>query len=106
MVAVSTNILEKLTLFAALPVQALLSQLESGFIAEPSDRRELQRLWERTSKAFTAKQPARSSLDAADLHPIEDADPAKLEALLARMKAYPPYDSHPSNIFDVKLSNW
>jgi len=104
MVAVSTNIVEKLTLFSALPVQALLSQLESGFIAEPSDRRELQRLWETTSKAFTAKPPTRSSLDAADLRPTEGADPAKLEALLIRMQAYPPYDSHPSNIFNVKLS--
>ncbi len=104
MFVASTNIVEKLTLFAALPVQALLSQLESGFIAEPSERRELQRLWETTSKTFMAKSPTRSSVDPADLRPIESADPGRIEVLLARIRTYPPYDLHPSSILDVNLS--
>jgi hypothetical protein len=100
----SPLIIEKLTLFSVLPPQALLSNLESGFIAEPADKVVLQHLWEKANEAYKSiGHASRSFSDPGDFQPIENVDQSKIESMLNRIRLYAPYDSHPTNIYNVRI---
>ncbi len=97
-------LVSKATLFAALPVQALLSQLDSGFISEPSDRTDLQNLWQQANRAYAATPSSRSYASTDDTRPLEGVDDAKLNGTLSRIRTYSPYDTHLSEILSVRIS--
>ena len=96
---------KKLTMFSALPLQALLSHLDSGFIAHPTDRKVLQDLWEKTNKLYsTSGSPKRSFLTSNDLRELDGVDQTKVENLMKRVKTYSPYDVHTTKIYNVRIS--
>lgn len=101
----SPPIISKITLFSVLPAQALLSNLDSGFIAEPADRVILHSLWEKTNKAYLSiGHPSRSFANPEDIRPMENVDKHKIESALSKIKLYAPYDSHPTGIYNVRIS--
>ena len=95
----------KLTMFSALPQQALLSQLDSGFIAEPTDRNVLQNLWESANSSYNScGPPTRSFAIQNDIHELNDLDQSRVENILGRVRVYSPYDSHTTGIYNVRIS--
>lgn len=102
---VSRPTVKKLTMFSALPQQALLSQLDAGFIAEPTDRNVLQGLWEKTNKSYSScGPPSRSFVTRNDIRQLDGVDQSRVESLLRRVRLYSPYDSHATNIYNVRIS--
>jgi hypothetical protein len=100
----SSNIIEKLTLYSVLPFQVLLSKFDSGLIAEPSDKNTLYKLWEKTSRAYTGIGPgSRSLLGNGDIREIDDIPKSKKESLINRILLYPSFESK-TNIFYVRIS--
>jgi hypothetical protein len=102
---VSLPRVQKLALYSAVPPQPLLMQFDAGFIASPSDRSEIQRLWDRTNRAYGGLEgPDRSLVNPTDTRPLEGVDDVVIEAVLARTRLYPPFDSHPPQLVAVRLS--
>lgn len=102
---VSRPIMKKLTMFSALPQQALLSQLDAGFIAEPTDRNVLQGLWEKANRSYSScGPPSRSFVTRNDIRQLDGVDQSRVESLLRRVRLYSPYDSHATNIYNVRIS--
>ena len=98
-------LVRKLTLYSAIPPQGILSQLDSGFIAEPSDKATLLSMWEKASQSYNSKTSAdRSFVEVDDIRDVEDVDQKTIEKVLSQAKLYPPHDSHQTNIFDVRIS--
>jgi hypothetical protein len=96
---------QKLTLFSVLPQPILLSQLDGGFIAEPKDRAALQEIWQKANHAYGEVGPAsRSYANLDDVRRIDDAPGGKIEKTLRRIKLYAPYDSHPTEIVNARIS--
>ena len=103
--AVSLPRVPKLALYSAVPPQPLLSQFDAGFIAAPSDRAELQRSWDRASRAYQGLEgPERSFVDPTDTRQLIGVDGDAVEGILARTRLYPPFDSHPPQLVAVRLS--
>lgn len=95
----------KLTLYSVLPQQGLLSQLDGGFIAEPSDREELRNRWERASASYAQCGPStRSFLSPDDCRALEGVEPARVDKLLQRVRTYAPYDTHATGLYSVRIS--
>lgn len=96
---------KKLTMFSFLPKQALLSQLDTGFIAEPNDRNVLQSLWERANKFYNnLGLPERSFATSNDIHHLDGIDQSRIENELRIARTYSPYDSHTTKIHNVRIS--
>src|SRR5947209_10068689 len=66
----------KLTLYSVLPPQGILSQLDAGFIASPSDRATLLSLWQKANSAYSKTTPDRSFSTPADLRAPNAVSPA------------------------------
>jgi hypothetical protein len=99
------RITKRITLYSVLPVQELMFKFDLGLIAEPSDKSTLIELWEKANKAYSKIGAAtRSHSDAKDVRSIENVDESKITKLLARVKQYPTYNSHPTSIYYVKIS--
>lgn len=98
------NLVRKITLFSILPQQHLLAQLDGGFIAEPQDKSALQTLWQHANNAYNNYMGLRSFLAEDDVRKLEGVPQSKVTSLLNQIKNYPPYDTHPTNIFDVRIS--
>jgi len=82
-----------------------LSQLDSGFVAEPSDKGEALMLWKEANQAYNSHgSPVRSLLTPDDIREVKDVDPEQVEKVLNQAKLYPPHDSHPTNIYNVRIS--
>ncbi|GEM_PF-3414884 len=96
--------IRKLTLFSALPQQALLSQLESGFIAEPNDKEKIQMLWQNASNAYNRGSPSRSFITQDDIKQLIDVEQSQIDSILSQVRNYAPYDSHPTSIYNVRIS--
>jgi hypothetical protein len=95
----------KLTLCSALPAQGLLQNFDAGFIASPSDRNALLKMWQKASEAYGfAGHSLRSYANADDVRVVDGVDPAKIENILRRARQYAPYDSHPVGVYDVRIS--
>jgi hypothetical protein len=93
----------KLTLYSALPPQAVLSQLD--LIAEPSNKDILLKMWQRANAAYNGlANPFRSLASPDDVQPLEGVSKTKVDALVERTKLYPPYDSHTFSINNVRIS--
>ena len=97
-------VVKKATMFSALPIQDLLSQLDAGFVAETPSRAILQELWKRASAAYATTIPARSFLMRGDLRPLEDANGEKVQRTFDRIRPYPPFDTHPSEVMNARIS--
>lgn len=98
-------LVRKLTLCSVLPQQMLLSQLDSGFIAEPNDKKELLRFWENAKIAYNECGPSsRSYITTDDIKQIDGVEPSIISNTLNQVKNYGPYDSHPTNIYNVRIS--
>ncbi len=94
----------KLTLYSVLPQQALQSQLESGFIAEPNDKKELQAIWKSAKSAYNnSGPPSRSFITDDDIKQI-DGFKDLIDSTLKQAQNYSPYDSHVTNIYNVRIS--
>ncbi len=94
----------KLTLYSCMPAQGVLSQLDAGFIINPSDRTTLLTQWEKASREYNKQANGfRSFVSEEDIRPIETVSSAKKEALLKRIKVYPPYDSHSTQLCNVRI---
>ncbi len=77
----------KLTLYSVLPQQAMLAQLDGGFIAEPSDREELRERWEGASTSYAQCGPGtRSFLAPDDCQALEGVEQARVDELLQRVR--------------------
>lgn len=88
-----------------LPPQVLLSQLDFGFLAEPTDRHILQGLWEKANRSYNSFGSAsRSFAGPEDIRPLENVDRLKIEKMLDRIRLYQPFDSHPTSICTVRMS--
>jgi hypothetical protein len=97
--------ISKITLFSVLPVQTLFFNLDLGVIADPTDRVVLHSLWEKANKAYASIGPeSRSYATSEDLRPIEKVAKSRIESLLNRIKLYSTYDSHPTYIYNVRIS--
>ncbi len=95
----------KLTLFSSVPAQVLLQGFDAGFVARPSDRNALLKMWEKASEAYNlAGNSFRSYSTADDLRVVTGVDSIRLESILKRAKQYPPYDSHPIGIYNARIS--
>src|SRR6267143_4827173 len=95
----------KLTLFSVLPQPILLSQLDGGFIAEPKDRSSLQEIWKKANHAYGEIGVAsRSFADPDDTQKIADTASGRITNTLKRVRLYAPYDSHPTEILNVRIS--
>src|SRR5438876_7192834 len=83
----------KLTLFSAVPAQGLLQSFDSGFVAGPSDRNALLKMWEKASAAYNlGGNSFRSYSTADDVSVVDSANSARIESILKRAKQYAPYD--------------
>jgi hypothetical protein len=92
-------LVEKISLAGVLPAPALLSQLDAGLIASPSNRVELLAMWERSNRAYQRVGPASRSFSTdEDLRPLEGVTGDRVERIAARLKNYPPFDAHPTRI--------
>src|SRR5256885_6544324 len=101
----SKSLVRKLTLYAVLPPQTILSQLDSGFVAEPSDKATALMLWQKASQAYNSHgSPDRSILTSDDIREAKDVDSNEIERVLNQAKLYPPHDSHPTGIYNVRIS--
>jgi len=98
------GLVRKITLYSVLPVTALLSQLELGFVASPSDKGSLQTAWETASVEFNKGDPARSLASPSDVRAAPKIEPKLLETVMERARKYPPYDSHLTQVCNVRLS--
>lgn len=95
----------KLALYSAVPPQPLMSQFDAGFIASPSERTELQRLWEDSSRAYSQLPGAqRSYLAPDDVRGLVGIDPVDLNKAVERSRLYPPFDSHHPEIVAVRIA--
>lgn len=98
-------IVRKLTLFSVLPQHELMAQLDGGFIANPSDREELRRQWERASRFYAeCDTGTRSFLSPDDIRPLEGGDTKRAESLIRRVRTYPPYDTHTTDAYNARIS--
>ena len=100
----SDKTVRKLTLYGVLPVQAVMSQLEAGFLSHPMDRATLQAEWQRARQAYAKLTLDRSNVSAEDVKEVEGVTATKLEAMRARVRKYAPYDTHTSDIRKVRIS--
>ncbi len=97
--------IDKLTLFSVLPQPILLSQLDGGFIAEPKDRAALQETWKKANHAYSETGVAsRSFVNPDDTQKIDETATGRIANALKRIRLYPPYDSHPTEILNVRIS--
>jgi hypothetical protein len=97
----------KVNAILSIASQALLAQLDSGFIASPSDRNILMKKWESASTKYKSSSiPFRSYLMSDDLENLDQKqiDPQLVSNALNRAKLYPPYDSHPIQIYNINIS--
>lgn len=96
---------KKLSLHAALPQQVLIAQLENGLIAEPADQQALLAAWVRASTAYAnCGPPSRSFITARDLRPLKGVAARRPSATLKRIRTYPPFDTHVTDLYDVPVS--
>ena len=98
-------VVRKLTLYSAVPPQGILSQLDSGYVAEPSDKGTLLSIWEKASRVYSSElSSVRSAIGADDIRDVHDVDKRLVENVLSQAKLYPPHDSHPTSIYEVRIS--
>ena len=99
------RVVRKLTLFAAAPAHILLSNFDAGFIAEPSDKATLLRMWGKASAAYNSRgDHLRSIIGKDDDQEYVGVEETKVGEMLSRVKQYAPYDSHETGIFNVRIS--
>src|SRR5437867_5742403 len=98
------RLVRKITLYSVLPVNALLSQLDLGFVAAPSEKGLLQTAWETASAEYNKGDPARSLASPSDVRASTKIEPKLLDAVMERARKYPPYDSHPTKVGNASLS--
>jgi hypothetical protein len=99
------QITKRITLYSVSPVQVLLFKFDLGLIAEPLDKSTLIEMWEKANKAYSKiGTSTRSHSDEKDVRSIKNVDESKIENLLARVKQYPTYNSHPTGIYYVRIS--
>lgn len=99
----NTPLTRKITLFSVLPPQSILAQFDAGFIAEPSSKEKVLGLWQNANKAYkSVGTPSRSCLRPGDIRTVPDT--SDTNEFLSRVKKYPPFDSHNSGIYEVRLS--
>ena len=95
----------KLTLYSVLPPQGILSQLESGYVAEPNDKTTVLTMWAKASQAYNTEGSAlRSYVEADDIREIDDVNPEIVEEVLNKAKLYAPHDTHATSIYKVRIS--
>ena len=98
------NKTSKLTLFSALPPAGLLTQFDAGFIAEPSERDALLALWQKANGSFNRFSPLRAIATKEDVEQLQEVEERIARLMLSRAKSYPPYDSHSTGIYNVRIS--
>lgn len=95
----SGNIVEKLSLYGILPAQALLAQFDSGQIAFPPKRDDLLTAWTGANSAYLARaNPSASFVGPNDMKDFDGVPKAQVTTTLQRLKNYPPFDSHHSQM--------
>jgi len=96
---------EKLTLYSVLPQQILLSQLDSGFVAEPNEKKVLHDLWKNAKAEYDeCGSASRSFITTNDIKPLEKIKKSQIDRTLNQVRNYAPYDSHPTDILNVRIS--
>ncbi len=82
-------VVRKLTLYSAVPPQGILSQLDSGYVAEPSDKGTLLSIWEKASRVYSSElSSVRSAIGADDIRDVHDVDKRLVENVLSQAKLY------------------
>jgi hypothetical protein len=100
----SQNVVEKLSLHGILPAQNILSQFDAGLITAPSTKADLLKAWTASSTAYAAKLAAEGNLQSGDVSPMPASLAAKTTALLGQIRNYPPFDSHRTELAQVKVA--
>lgn len=101
----SPQVVRKLTLFSVLPLANLFQQFDSGLISNPASKQALQSMWNTASQAYGAAASAsRSFITSGDVLPLQGVQASKVQNLLARIKLYPPFDSHQVDIQSVRIT--
>ena len=101
-----TELIEKKTLWSVLPPQVIVSQLDGGFIAEPSNKDDLINIWRQANKAYISSSilPARSYISDDDLQQIDIESLTGSKDLLNRISSYQPFDTHKFSLLKVRAS--
>ena len=98
------QLIRKLTLHGVLPVGAVLNEFDSGYISNPP-KAPLQAQWLAANQAYSSNpNPARSYLAPADMQPLQGVSASKVQGMLNRIRAYPPFDSHQIDILAVNVA--
>src|SRR5437660_789029 len=92
----------KVSMCAALPLQWLLGQLDSGAIEGPSKRDVLEGMWRRANRSYSQGVPDRSFVGPDDIVPLEGVSKPRIDNVLKRIKMYSPHDTHPTDIQNVR----
>lgn len=101
----SSHVIEKLSLHGLLPAQALLSQFDAGQIAIPAKREEVLNAWTSASQSYAARSnPAASFIAAPDVKEYDGLPKEQVADMVARLKNYPPFDTHSTQIAWVPTS--
>jgi hypothetical protein len=91
-------------MYSSIPFGFLLSQSEIGLVAEPK-REQLQPLWAKANQAYIRLGgPGRSYLTANDVMGTNGLDKGRAEIVIKQIKLYSPHDTHPTGIFNIRLS--
>lgn len=99
------NVVEKLSLHGKVPAQVVLAQFDSGQISSPTSRAELLRIWNAANQAFILDQdPTQSFVRAEETPEFDGVTGEELGRVLARLRNYAPFDSHPPAICWVPVS--
>lgn len=94
----------KLSLYGALPAQALLAQLDGGALAPPLDRPTLLAKWQGSNAAFRATGlPSRSFVQDRDIRPLPSKLAKDVQAVIDRASTYSPFESHPLTAAVVQI---
>ncbi len=99
------ELIQKKTLWSVLPPQAIVSQLEGGFIAEPSTKDKLIEIWEKANTSFkSSTNPGRSVCMPNDLQEVDISKMPEIRAQLSQITLYPPFDTHKAHLYKVRAS--
>jgi hypothetical protein len=100
----SQNVVEKLSLHGILPAQNILSQFDAGLITDPSTKADLLKAWTAANTAYSAKLASDANLQTGDVSSMPASLATKTSALLGQLRNYPPFDSHKTEIAQVRVS--
>jgi hypothetical protein len=99
------ELIEKKSLRALLPPQAIVSQLEAGFIAEPSGKEELLRVWENANRNYKSVGPAsRSFTSPDDTREIDVSVYPDISSVMSQIGLYQPFDTHKGSLCYVRTT--